>query len=60
MSKALPCVGDITTSFLEHIVVTSLEQKMEQYCGGENITTLENMVAAHPLDNFPLSHYKWR
>lgn len=58
MSKALPCGGDITTNFLENRVAKSLEQIMEQYCGGENITTLENVVDAQPLDNFPLSQYK--
>jgi hypothetical protein len=58
MSKALPCGGDITANFLEHRVATSLGQNMEQYCGGQNITTLKNMEDAHPLDNFPLSLYK--
>ena len=58
MSKALQCRGDVTTNILEHRVPTSLEQNMEQYCAGENITTLENIVDAHPLDDFPLSQYK--
>jgi len=58
MSKELPCGGDITTNILVHRMATSLEQNMEQYCGEENITTVENMVDANPLDNFTLSQYR--
>ena len=58
MSKELPCGGDITTNFLVLRIETSLEQNMEHYCGENNITTLENMADAHPLDIFPLSQYK--
>jgi len=58
MSKELPCGGDITTNLLVHRRATSLQQNVEQYCGEESITTLENMVDAHPLDTFPLSQYK--
>lgn len=54
MSKALPCDGDITTNILVHRITISLEQ----YCGEENVTTLENMVDTHPLDIFPLSQHK--
>jgi hypothetical protein len=60
MSKALQYGGDITANVLEHRVATSSEQNMEQYRGGKNITTLENIAEAHPLDNFPLSQYKRR
>jgi hypothetical protein len=57
MSKALPGGGDTTINVLVPLVATSPEQIMEQCCGAENITTLENMVAAQPLDIFPLIQY---
>jgi hypothetical protein len=57
MSIALPGGGGITTNILVSRVATSLEQIMEQCCGGKNTTTLENMVDAQPLDIFPLPQY---